>query len=188
MLLDIPTLVTARELTSTNDVAKALLPLVALPLVVVAASQTAGRGRENRRWWTGPGALAVSFGLALDAIGLDQSATASLALGTVAALLETVVVIGGETLRPYLAIDPPNDLLLHGHKIAGILIESPSRNGVVIGIGVNTNCRIADAPPEVVARQATSLLDATGHTVDHATFLATLWENLRERIRMCVHG
>lgn len=172
-LFSAATLIWSRQTASTNDLAKAIVAEVVLPLVVVAETQTAGRGREDRRWWTGDGALAVSFGLSLDELGIEQSAAPSLALKAAEVLIETLVTVTSGAIRPHLTIHPPNDLLYDGKKIAGILIESPTRKHVVIGLGLNTNCRVSDAPSDIIVSSITSLRDELGHTIDNAAVIQT---------------
>jgi BirA family biotin operon repressor/biotin-[acetyl-CoA-carboxylase] ligase len=107
---------------STQDAARGL----PLGSVVVADQQTAGRGRLGRRWDAPPGsALLASF-------VLPSRPLASLAAGVAAA------VACGESVR----LKWPNDLLVDGRKLAGILVEQ--RGGrCVVGIGVN----LTWAPP-----------------------------------------
>lgn len=107
---------------STQDAARGL----PLGSVVVADQQTAGRGRLGRRWDAPPGsALLASF-------VLPSRPLASLAAGVAAA------VACGESVR----LKWPNDLLIDGRKLAGILVEQ--RGGrCVVGIGVN----LTWAPP-----------------------------------------
>jgi BirA family biotin operon repressor/biotin-[acetyl-CoA-carboxylase] ligase len=102
------------RVTSTQDVA-ATLPIGS---VVVAEEQTAGRGRQGRRWEAAPGsALLASFVMAPHRL-------ASIAAGVAAA------EACGARLKW------PNDLLLDGRKLGGILVEAkPDR--AVIGIGIN---------------------------------------------------
>jgi BirA family biotin operon repressor/biotin-[acetyl-CoA-carboxylase] ligase len=70
----------------------------------------------------------------------------------------------------------PNDILISGRKVAGILAEA--REGrVVLGIGVNVNVPKEDLPTEV-DRSATSLVVETGHEVDRAELLLELLERL----------
>ena len=63
----------------------------------------------------------------------------------------------------------PNDVMLAGRKLAGILVEALPDRRHVVGIGVNTNNTAADAPPELRPRVAT-LRDATGAVCDQAEF------------------
>jgi BirA family transcriptional regulator, biotin operon repressor / biotin---[acetyl-CoA-carboxylase] ligase len=106
------------------------------PLWVVAARQTGGRGRRGRTWISPPGNLYASLLLT------DPAPVAHWPqLSFVAALaIHDAVVEVAAHLAPALAVKWPNDLLLAGAKLAGILIEG-SRAGalgvLVIGIGVN---------------------------------------------------
>jgi BirA family biotin operon repressor/biotin-[acetyl-CoA-carboxylase] ligase len=70
----------------------------------------------------------------------------------------------------------PNDILISGRKVAGILAEA--REGrVVLGIGVNVNVPESELPTDV-DRPATSLLAETGHEIDRAELLVELLERL----------
>jgi BirA family biotin operon repressor/biotin-[acetyl-CoA-carboxylase] ligase len=102
--------------TSTQDVARGL----PVGSVVVADHQTAGRGRSSHRWEAQPGtALLVSF-------VLPPNPLLSLAAGVAAA----------EACGRGVRLKWPNDLLLDGRKVGGILVEaSPAR--AICGIGIN---------------------------------------------------
>lgn len=104
------------SVTSTQDVARAM----PIGSIVVADHQTAGRGRLERRWESPSGtALLVSFVLAPNPL-------LSLAAGVAAA----------EACGPNVRLKWPNDLLLNGKKLGGILVETtPDR--AVCGIGIN---------------------------------------------------
>jgi BirA family biotin operon repressor/biotin-[acetyl-CoA-carboxylase] ligase len=111
-----PPIVRLAVVTSTQDVAREL----PIGSVVVADHQTAGRGRLSHRWEAPPGtALLVSFVLAPDPL-------LSLAAGVAAA----------EACARGVRLKWPNDLLLDGRKVGGILVEaSPSK--AICGIGIN---------------------------------------------------
>ncbi len=111
-----PRVVRRRSVTSTQDVARAL----PIGSVVVADHQTAGRGRLDRRWDSPPGtALLASFVLLPNPL-------LSLAAGVAAA-----EACGGDVRLKW-----PNDLLLRGAKVGGILVEAmPAK--AICGIGVN---------------------------------------------------
>lgn len=138
---------------STNDVAKELgREGKANHTVVFAREQTAGRGRRGRVWHSPPGNLYVSLLLRPDA-----PAPRAAQLGFIAALGlgDALLDIAGR------AIDPrykwPNDVLVRGRKLAGILLESETGadgrlDFVVIGVGVNIL-----AMPENVEYPSTSL-------------------------------
>ena len=130
------------------------------PFVVVAASQTGGRGRQGRSWISPPGNLYASFALC-------DPAPVALApqLGFVAG------VALARTLRAKLGDDPrlglkwPNDVVFAGAKLAGVLLESASLRsggtGCVIGIGVN-----CVSSPAGLAYPATDLRTAGGGDVE----------------------
>ncbi|WJF90071.1 biotin--[acetyl-CoA-carboxylase] ligase [Paraburkholderia bonniea] len=108
------------------------------PIVRVAYLQTAGRGRRGRAWYAEPGnALLFSVACVLPR-PLEELAGLSLALG--------VALVDGLRSLPLaqpgqIALKWPNDVLLEGDKLAGILIETAwstaSASAVVIGIGTN---------------------------------------------------
>jgi BirA family biotin operon repressor/biotin-[acetyl-CoA-carboxylase] ligase len=106
------------------------------PLWVVAARQTAGRGRRGRAWVSQPGNLYASLLLTNPAPAARWPQ-----LSFVAALaVHDAVVAAAPHLAPQLAVKWPNDLLLAGAKFAGILIEGSRAHEVgvvVIGIGIN---------------------------------------------------
>ncbi len=145
---------------STNDEALAWAAQGAPDLfIVVADEQTSGRGREKRRWFT-PAGTALAFSLILRPRAEELphlSRTVGLAAVALAESLRK------RSLTPQ--IKWPNDLLLDGRKVAGILVES-TWNGdaadyVVIGIGVNV-ARGAVPPPELLQFPAVSLEHALG--------------------------
>jgi BirA family biotin operon repressor/biotin-[acetyl-CoA-carboxylase] ligase len=125
-------------LGSTNTEALALARAgEAGPLWITAARQTAGRGRRGRNWVSEPGNLYASLllsGLAHPERAPELSFVASLALHDAIAAL-------APQLGSRLTLKWPNDVLLDGAKLAGILLEAERMPGrplaVVIGIGVN---------------------------------------------------
>ncbi len=167
------------EIGSTNDraVECATLDGVTLPFLVLADRQTAGRGRGAKRWWTGPGSLAFSLLIGPELAGAGRrSALVSLAAGV--AIVEAVapLVPGHE-----IGIHWPNDVMVDGRKLAGVLIEALSDGKLVIGIGINTNNTAADAPEEVRLLVAT-LLDVTGRKHDPVEFLITVLCQLERQL------
>ncbi|MBI2898026.1 MAG: biotin--[acetyl-CoA-carboxylase] ligase [Deltaproteobacteria bacterium] len=132
-----------REVTSTNDVVKAAARAGEPPgLVVVANSQTSGRGRGGHGWHSPPGA-----GLYLSTL-IDAPCDARLLQVPVVCAL--AVVTGLSMLARGLAIKWPNDIVTaDGRKLAGILCESVARK-VVVGIGVNV--AVESFPAELDAR------------------------------------
>jgi BirA family biotin operon repressor/biotin-[acetyl-CoA-carboxylase] ligase len=161
---------------STNDraIECASDESIALPYLVIAEQQTAGRGRSSNTWWTGAGSLAFSLLVGDDWLrGLSAQSRPMTSLAVGLAVVETVRphVVGHD-----LAIHWPNDVMLDGRKLAGILIESPRPDRMVIGIGVNVNNLVADAPAELRER-AISIRDITNRTHDRSQLLlALLWQ------------
>jgi BirA family biotin operon repressor/biotin-[acetyl-CoA-carboxylase] ligase len=122
------------------------------PVWITARVQTAGRGRRGRSWTTGEGNLAATL-LTASAKPPAEAAQVSFVAALAAAdLAETCLGAGAATLKW------PNDLMVHGQKAAGVLVESgPSSGGrlwLAVGIGVN----LARAPSDV-ERPATAFAD-----------------------------
>lgn len=138
--------------------------------VAVAEEQTAGRGRLGRRWLAPPRtSVLVSVNLR-PAVPSERLPQLSIVAGRAAA--DAVAAVTG--ILPELKF--PNDLLIGGRKVAGVLAEA--RDGrVVVGIGINVNLEDADLPREVDT-PATSLLVESGSRVDRARLLASLLEQL----------
>lgn len=93
--------------------------------VILAAAQSAGRGRYRRTWVSHHGNLYVSF------IYRANERQPTLSYAVACAVAETLLCFG---IKP--EIKWPNDILINGKKISGILIEY-SRNFVIVGIGLN---------------------------------------------------
>ncbi|KMQ80403.1 Biotin--protein ligase [Candidatus Burkholderia pumila] len=133
------------------------------PVVRVAYSQTAGRGRRGRAWLAEPGnALLMSVGCVLK-WPIEGLSGLSLAIGT--AMLDALAHL---PLSPSarLALKWPNDVLLNDSKLAGILIETawnaPGVTAVVIGIGTNLHgAEQLAAQVDDANRQNTSFVPGT---------------------------
>lgn len=143
-----------------------------------AERQTAGRGRQGRAWMSPPGNFYASTLVRLR--GSDPQA-ATLALVAAVALEEAVGVFLGASPSPVrrsappfrwervLALKWPNDLLLDGAKLSGILLDRVD-DAVIVGIGVN----LAHHPD--LPDRATTSLAAHGVDVDPAALLDVLAE------------
>jgi BirA family biotin operon repressor/biotin-[acetyl-CoA-carboxylase] ligase len=141
--------------------------------LVVAEEQTAGRGRLGRSWFAPAGtSLLCSLQLRPDT---PPKRLPELTGVAARACADAIAALTG--LEP--ALKFPNDVLVGGRKVAGILAEA--RDGrVVLGVGINVNLP-ADELPEDVDRPATSLLVETGRELDRAELLAELLEQLERR-------
>jgi BirA family biotin operon repressor/biotin-[acetyl-CoA-carboxylase] ligase len=130
-----------RSTDSTNDRAR-VLAIGGAPhgTLVTAGEQRAGRGRQGRAW-SAPAGRALLASLVL------RDAPALLSLASAVAVAD---VVGAQA-----AIKWPNDVLVDGRKVAGILAEGrPQEGWAVLGIGLNVAVAPADLPPEVAARAA----------------------------------
>jgi len=159
---------------STNDEARRLAQQNAPDrTVVLAETQTAGRGRYSRHWESPHGNLYASFVFRPAVVPRHAGQ-----IGYVAALAvhDTVAALTG---RPSaVACKWPNDVLVGGEKIAGILPESSigsdgALEWIVLGIGLN----IVSAPADAL-RPATSLIAQGGDRLDAGTVLAALSRSL----------
>lgn len=145
---------------STNDVARRLADGGAAPgSVVLADEQTVGRGRVGRHWVSPPG-LGIWLSLVARPRALPEPALLPLVVGVaVARALDPFAGSGAVQVKW------PNDLLVHGSKVGGILCEGAWEEGapsyVVVGIGLNVLQSPTDFPPEIEAI-ATSLRIASG--------------------------
>jgi BirA family transcriptional regulator, biotin operon repressor / biotin---[acetyl-CoA-carboxylase] ligase len=138
--------------------------------VVVADAQTEGRGRLGREWLAPAGtSLLVSI---LLRPRVEPARLPELSVVAGRACADAVAEVTGLEAE----VKFPNDVLVDGRKVAGILAEA-SEGRVVLGIGVN----VAQAPqdlPGTARTPPTSLAIATGRTVDRAELLLTLLEHL----------
>ena len=160
------------ELVSTSDRLKALARAGAPEWTTVLADrQTGGRGREGRAWVSPPGGLYLSVLLRprFEKVGL-------LPLAAGVAVAEAAGELGVRVELKW-----PNDVLVSGRKLAGILSEAASGPGgvewVVLGIGVNVAVDPATLPPDL-AGSATSLRAAGGADVPVAELAAAVIHRL----------
>jgi BirA family biotin operon repressor/biotin-[acetyl-CoA-carboxylase] ligase len=166
------------QVPSTNELAFRLAQEGALHgEVVVAEQQTRGRGRRGRVWTSPPGGnLYFSAILRPE---LPPQRAPELTFVAAVAVAQTLREAGA----PGALIKWPNDLLIDGRKVAGILTELSAEpeqvHFVILGIGVNLNTRPSDFPPEV-AEIATSLMHVRGRRVPRALFTAALLTRLEE--------
>jgi len=124
------------------------------PLWIVSSRQRAGRGRAGRSWQSQPGNLFASLLITLEC---PLRVAGQLALLAGIATFDTVAKLVGDEARSKLLLKWPNDVLIGGGKVAGILLESASKGSqdrcvVVIGTGIN----LANHPASL-GRAATSL-------------------------------
>jgi BirA family transcriptional regulator, biotin operon repressor / biotin---[acetyl-CoA-carboxylase] ligase len=179
---------------STQSVAFALAERGAADrTVVVADQQLQGRGRRGRTWRAPAGTSLLASIIVRPRVPQPLLATLSLA----------TAVASAEALRRVAPVDPklkwPNDVLVGGRKIAGILLESriggrPEAGGsvpngltslvTIIGVGINLGQR--EFPPDL-KDNATSVAIETGHATSRESMLTALLEDFdvwRERLEV----
>ena len=154
---------------STNDEALAWAANDAPDLsIVIADEQTAGRGRLDRPWFTPP-STALAFSLILRPTA-DEIPHLSRTVGLAAlAIADTIGMLG---LAPQ--IKWPNDILLNGRKVAGVLIElvwsGEDVDCVVVGIGINI-AKTAVPSTDILRFPATSLEHVLGEAPNREKLL-----------------
>ena len=162
-------------LRSTNDHAAVMRRRGDLyaPAVVLAARQTAGRGRGTNTWFSAPGSITVTFVLP----ALPALAPHHLPLAAGLAVRNAVAESTGDDA---VQLKWPNDLLHRGRKLAGLLCERLD-NVDLVGIGINVN-----APHRIPAelRDRVVFLDQiAGRPLDLTDALATVARHLQQMIR-----
>lgn len=147
--------------------------------VVVAEEQTQGRGTRDHVWVAPPGSSLLMTALLRPSIDVARDPEVSLRIAEVLAR-----VIERETgVRPM--IKPPNDLLIDGKKVSGILAQTSIRGEtldyLLLGIGLNVNIPVEDLPLPT----ATSLLAITGKLWDRTSLLMALLAELETIPGLC---
>jgi BirA family biotin operon repressor/biotin-[acetyl-CoA-carboxylase] ligase len=161
-----------QETTSTNDVIEKLArDGVKEGVVVFAESQTKGRGRLGRKWIS-PSRRGLWFSILLRP-DLRPVAATQLTVAAATALRRAIAAQTG--LPP--EIKWPNDILIGGRKVAGILTELNAEldrvKYVILGMGVDVNLNAADFPADLRSL-ATSLKTEAGRTVSRADLAVTI--------------
>src|SRR4051812_2523141 len=174
------------QTTSTNDVAERLArDGVREGVVVFAETQTRGRGRLGRQWIS-PSRKGLWLSVLLRPALSPQAATQL----TVAAATALVRAIGAvASLKVH--IKWPNDIVIRGRKVAGVLTELSAEldriNHVVLGIGIDVNLTEKDFPAELRSI-ATSLKIESGTDVRRADLAAALLQELDKDYGLICRG
>jgi BirA family biotin operon repressor/biotin-[acetyl-CoA-carboxylase] ligase len=164
------------ETTSTNDVIEKLArDGVKEGVVVFAESQTKGRGRLGRKWMS-PTHKGLWFSILLRP-ELSPQETTQLTVASATALRRAIKNVTGILAE----IKWPNDLLIGGKKVVGILTEMSAEvdrvRHVILGIGVDVNQDAAEFPPEL-RKIATSLKIAAGGEISRAELAVEILREL----------
>jgi len=163
------------ETASTNAVAKAIAAKGAPEgALVVAGSQKKGRGRKGRTWFSPPG-LGLYASLVLRP-HLPPSEAFTFSLMSALAVADGIASLD-DRLHP--AVKWPNDVLIKGRKVSGILIELATEadllDYVIVGFGINVN---TDSFPPGLRMEPTSLFLETGRQIPRIAVLAAIHARL----------
>jgi BirA family biotin operon repressor/biotin-[acetyl-CoA-carboxylase] ligase len=156
---------------STNDVVWELAARGADEgTVVFADGQTEGRGRLGRSWWSPRGK-----GLWMSVLLRPPFLSPGVPMTTIIGALAATDAIRRKTRLPAM-IRWPNDVLVEGKKVAGVLVEArhrPSGHELVLGIGIDVNVRRGDFP-EDIRGMASALSEVAGEPVDRTALAREL--------------
>ncbi|MHC4748910.1 MAG: biotin--[acetyl-CoA-carboxylase] ligase [Planctomycetota bacterium] len=152
--------------SSTNDVAAEYAKIKQNDgLVIFAEEQTAGRGRTGNKWLSGRAdSILCSIVLVENKINVEL-----LSLTCAVAVAEAI----GKPGRSQAKIKWPNDIMLNGKKVAGILLESKKDNGgsiYIVGIGINCHQTKESFAGEL--QQIATSIDAESHSISDRNLLA----------------
>lgn len=176
-----------KELSSTNDLALSICVNSALHgitdprgVIIVADSQSGGKGRLGRKWLSPPGVNIYLSVILKTGLSPESAPLLPLAAGLASAL----------ALKAQTGLDVrlkwPNDLLAGGKKLGGILLELRSDPDrilfAVVGIGINVNTRKKDFP-KALAHTATSILAETKTPANRAALIAAVVKELEHWAR-----
>jgi len=174
-------IVVLEQTASTND---AILQVVTANsnagLVLFAEHQTAGRGRRGNRWESAAG-KGLWFSILLRP-GIQVNDSGRLTIWAMESICDII--------RTQFALEPaiklPNDVLLCGRKVAGVLVEMRAQQKAphvaIVGIGINVNHSVEDFPPELQNR-AISLAMALHRPVDRQQLAVAILRNLNRTYR-----
>lgn len=157
------------QTSSTNDAAKELSVQNRAPCLVTAKIQTAGRGRRGHSWISQTGNLFMSF-----AFPATINSPGHLAIMSAVAVWQTIHHFCPQA---DIQIKWPNDVLVNGAKISGILFERGYNDFWIMGIGIN----IVSHPEKTQTGYNTASLNSLGAGTDRISVLKTfvqIWDNL----------
>lgn len=173
------------EVSSTNDLAKEMATIGAKEgTVIVAETQTSGKGRLGREWASSKGGIWLSTVLRPKLSGKDIP---KLTLMTSLVVAKTI----NQLFNLKTEVKWPNDVLINAKKVCGILTEANTRgnttNFVIVGIGINANIELNSLPKQV-RENATSLKHELKREIDREQILRLLLEKMEHYYVMLTEG
>lgn len=160
-----------KEIESTNVIACEIADSVAEGTVVIAESQTGGRGRLGRKWLSPEGGVWLSIILKPK---IQPSYAPRITILSGVSVAKTIRSFGPEAMIKW-----PNDVLINGKKLCGILTEIEAEMDMidycVVGIGIDANVD-TESFPEEFRDSSTSLKKELGHEINRVEFVQKLLE------------
>lgn len=160
------------EVDSTNDVAKRLAPKSKEGTVIIAETQTKGRGRGRKEWISPPGGVWMSVILKPK---IDPSCAPVLTLIFGLAVCKVIRSFGLDA-----KIKWPNDVIIKDRKIAGVLADLHSYervNFVIVGVGIDANVNLQDFPKEF-RENVTSLKSELGQEIEKRSLIQNILKEM----------
>ncbi len=173
------------EVPSTNDVAKEIARTSSEErIVVLAETQTKGKGRMGRQWFSPKGGVWLSIILRPR---ISPKEALKLTFITSLAVAKTIQ----KTFGLKTEVKWPNDVLVNGRKVCGILTEASTRGNIVdyavVGVGINANIDLASLPSNL-QDTATSLKHELSHEVRRKALIKNLLQNLEHNYKRLQRG
>lgn len=172
------------EVSSTNTIAKFLsMQNNENGTVIISEKQTKGKGRTGKDWESPLGGIWLSI---IMKPNVEQSRFPLITLATGVAVAKTLEKIGIENPE----IKWPNDILINGKKVCGILTESVAKSNkienVVIGVGIDANIETAQFPNEL-KEITTTLKEELGKECDENLIIKIFLEEFEEICELFNH-
>jgi BirA family biotin operon repressor/biotin-[acetyl-CoA-carboxylase] ligase len=170
------------EVTSTNDVAKELaLEGAEEGTIVISETQSRGRGRLGRKWFSPEGGIWFSV-ILCPKMSPKHAPKITFALSI--AMAKTII----KMFRLKVKVRWPNDVLINNKKVCGILTELSSKSGaaidfIVSGIGINANTNMKSFP-KALRESLTSLEEQVRRKISREAFLKALFQELEHYYKM----
>ncbi len=165
-----------KETESTNTIAREIAGKAAEGTIIIAESQTGGRGRMGRKWLSPEGGIWLSIILKPE---MQPVYAPRITLLAGVAVAKTIRNVGLEA-----KIKWPNDVLIRGKKVCGILTEIEAEIDMidycVVGIGIDANVD-TESFPEEFRESSTSLKKELGHEINRVEFVQRLLEEFEAR-------
>ncbi|WP_245747988.1 biotin--[acetyl-CoA-carboxylase] ligase [Methanolobus profundi] len=163
-------------LESTNNTAREIAQKAPEGTVIIAEKQNKGRGRLGTEWQSASGGIWMSL-ILKPSIPLENVSRVTLVAGI-------AVTNALRNMDIDAHIKWPNDVLIRGKKICGILTEVSAEvqkvDHVILGIGINANVKLSDLS-EDIRRNSTSISNEMGKVIDRNRFVASLLYELEQQ-------